>query len=43
MVDSRSLNKSELKISYPLVLKGISDNLIHKSDINGVSSKYSKS
>ena len=37
MVDSRSLNKSEPKISYPLVLKGISDKLIHKSDINGVS------
>ena len=37
LIDSRSLNKSEPKISFPLVLKGISEKLIHKSDINGVS------
>ncbi len=36
LVDSRSLNKNDLKISYPLVLKGISRELVHKSDINGV-------
>ncbi len=36
LVDTRSLNKNDLKISYPLVLKGISSEVIHKSDINGV-------
>ncbi len=37
LVDARSLNKNDLKISYPLVLKGISSEVVHKSDINGVS------
>ena len=37
LVDDRSLNKNDLKISYPLVLKGISSEVVHKSDINGVS------
>ncbi len=37
LFDYRLLNKNEHLISYPLVLKGISSDVIHKSDVNGVS------
>ncbi len=36
LIERRDLNKSEPGVAYPLVLKGISEKAIHKSELNGV-------